>query len=201
MSQNRIWSPSVCKLTLVGLICTGTALSQNDPASPQTKPGDNAAGAVTMTRARQVGKTATEEGTDAAAAKLKPAEKGAPQTSEDGAFATLGDQITAATTPAERTRLSLELADQLVEAGMTSEAIAKLHLLTGEERFDPSGLFNIGNRLVRLGDAPGAIEAYRKAIDQRKGNYSRALNNLGFVLLQEGQWDQSYEALMSALRL
>ena len=40
-----------------------------------------------------------------------------------------------------------------------------------------------------------------KAIDQRKGNYSRALNNLGVVLLRIGRWDESYDALLSASKL
>src|SRR6185369_9484048 len=57
------------------------------------------------------------------------------------------------------------------------------------------------NSLARLDDNNGAVEAYRKAIDQRKGNYSRALNNLGVVLLRIGRWDESYDALLSALKL
>ena len=197
MSENRFWSARLlCELILIGLICTGTALAQMDPPSPPTKPAGNPPDAATKTRARQVTRSATVEKAVGTASENK-----APQPAEDPWFTTQREQINAATAPAERTRLQFQLADQLAEAGMKSEAIAELHLLAAEERFDPSGLFNIGNRLVRLGDAPGAIEAYRKAIDQRKGNYSRALNNLGVVLLEMGQWDQSYDALTSALRL
>jgi tetratricopeptide (TPR) repeat protein len=222
MSQNQIWSLRVPgKLILIGLMCTGAALAQVAPVGPQTKPADTIPEAANKTRARKVVKPDPEKSKDAAAdppktaEKLvetpaekpaekvveKPVEKLTTQATEDPSIAILRDEIDAATAPADRTRLRLQLADRLAEAGMKTEAIAELHLLVGEDRFDPSGCYNIGNRLVRLGDAPGAIEAYHKAIDQRQGNYSRALNNLGFVLLQEGQWDQSYDALVAALRL
>jgi tetratricopeptide (TPR) repeat protein len=46
-----------------------------------------------------------------------------------------------------------------------------------------------------------AIAAYKIAIEQRNGNYSRAYNNLGVVLLRTGRWDEAYEALLSALKL
>ena len=66
---------------------------------------------------------------------------------------------------------------------------------------DPVGFYNLGNGLARLGHNEAAIAAYRKAITQRKGFYSRALNNLGVVLLRTGRWDEAQEALVSALRL
>src|SRR4029079_6504287 len=40
-----------------------------------------------------------------------------------------------------------------------------------------------------------------KAIEQRHGHYSRALNNLGVVLLRVGRWDEAQDALQSALQL
>jgi tetratricopeptide (TPR) repeat protein len=52
-----------------------------------------------------------------------------------------------------------------------------------------------------MGDFAAAVVAYHKAIDQRNGNYSRALNNLGSVLLRLGRWDEAQEALLTALRL
>jgi tetratricopeptide (TPR) repeat protein len=76
-----------------------------------------------------------------------------------------------------------------------------LHSITSTDVFDPQGLYNTGNALARLGDSDEAINAYRKAIDQRKGKYSRALNNLGVVLLREGRWPEAYEAFLSALKL
>jgi len=113
----------------------------------------------------------------------------------------LRDQIDAAPNGPERIRLQLKLADQLVGAGKKPEAIAELHLVIGTDVFDPQDLYNAGNSLARLGDSDGAISAYRKAIDQRKGKYSRALNNLGVVLLREGRWEEAHEALSSALKL
>ena len=113
----------------------------------------------------------------------------------------LRDQVDATASGPERIRLQLKLVDQLVAEGKKPEAIAELHLITSTGAFDPQGLYNTGNALARLGDSDEAINAYRKAIDQRKGKYSRALNNLGVVLLREGQWPEAYEAFLSALRL
>ncbi|MGH9969472.1 MAG: tetratricopeptide repeat protein, partial [Pyrinomonadaceae bacterium] len=79
-------------------------------------------------------------------------------------------------------------------------AIVELQSMSGEDRFNPQGFYNIANAQARLGDGEGAIKSYRKAIDQRKGRYSRASNNLGVVLMRLGRWDEAYEALMSALR-
>src|SRR4030095_8198933 len=54
---------------------------------------------------------------------------------------------------------------------------------------------------ARLGEAESAIAAYRTAIEQRKGYYSRAYNNLGVVLLRAGKWDEAQEALLAALKI
>ncbi len=97
--------------------------------------------------------------------------------------------------------MRLKLAEQLVAAGKKKEAATELHAIINADIFDPQGLYNAGNALARLGDSDEAIRAYRKAIDQRKGNYSRALNNLGVVLLREGRWDEAHDALLSALKL
>lgn len=114
---------------------------------------------------------------------------------------TLRDQIEAAVNPVERTRLRLQLVELMVADGKRQDATNELRGIVFGEHFDPPGFYNAGNALARLGDTDGAIAAYRKAIDQRKGRYSRALNNLGVVLLRHGRWDESYEALVSALRL
>src|SRR5215831_12826577 len=116
-------------------------------------------------------------------------------------LSSLPEQIDAATDGPDRIRLQLKLAEQLAAADKKTEAITELHAITNADVFDPQGFYNTGNALVRLGDYDEAINAYHKAIDQRKGNYSRALNNLGVVLLREGRWDDSYEALLSALKL
>ena len=113
----------------------------------------------------------------------------------------LRDQVDATPSGPERIRLQLKLVDQFLVAGKKPEAIAELHLITSTDAFDPQGFYNTGNALARLGDSDEAINSYRKAIDQRKGKYSRALNNLGVVLLREGRWPEAYEAFLSALRL
>ena len=51
-----------------------------------------------------------------------------------------------------------------------------------------------------LGETGAAIEAYRKAIKQRKGNYPHALNNLGVMLMRQKRWDEAEEAFTSALK-
>ena len=113
----------------------------------------------------------------------------------------LRDQIQAAATPVERNRLQLKLADLLASTGHKTEALAELQLMAQSDEFDPTGFYNLGNSFARLGDSEAAIAAYRTAIDQRKGRYSRAYNNLGVVLLRAGRWDEASHALLSALKL
>lgn len=115
--------------------------------------------------------------------------------------ASLRDQIEAAPDGPERLRLRLRLAEELSQSGENEEANAELHAISKSNVFDPPAFYNAGNALARLGDSDGAINAYRKAIDQRKGNYSRALNNLGVILLRQGRWDEAHDALLSALKL
>jgi tetratricopeptide (TPR) repeat protein len=110
-------------------------------------------------------------------------------------------QIEATPSGSERIRLQLKLSEQLIATGKKIEAIEELRAITKTEVFDPQGLYNAGNAFARLGDSEDAINAYHKAIDQRKGNYSRALNNLGVILLREGRWDEAHDALLSALKL
>ena len=115
--------------------------------------------------------------------------------------ASLRDQIEAAPDGPERLRLRLRLAEQLSQSGQNEEANAELHAISKSNVFDPPAFYNAGNALARLGDSDGAIAAYRKAIDQRKGGYSRALNNLGVVLFRTGRWDEAHDVLLKALNL
>ncbi|MFN2599470.1 MAG: tetratricopeptide repeat protein [Pyrinomonadaceae bacterium] len=101
--------------------------------------------------------------------------------------------------PEERAKLERALVDRLVELNMKDEALSELRLAIHDDRYDPAFFYNTGNALARLGDANAAADAYRKAISQRKGNYARALNNLGVVLIREGRWDEAYDALNAAL--
>lgn len=108
--------------------------------------------------------------------------------------------VDAGLTPEARLREQLKVVEQMVAQGLKQEALAELHSLAAEDRFDPQGFYNIGNAFARLDATDAAISAYRKAIDQRKGNYSRASNNLGVILLRQGFWDQAYDAFLGALR-
>jgi tetratricopeptide (TPR) repeat protein len=104
-------------------------------------------------------------------------------------------------TPEARMREQLIVVEQMVTQGLKKEALAELRLLAAEDRFDPQGFYNVANAFARLDATDDAIKTYRKAIDQRKGKYSRASNNLGVVLLRQGFWDQAYEAFLQALRV
>ena len=113
----------------------------------------------------------------------------------------LREQIKAASTAAERNQLQLKLADLLAAIGHKTEALAELQLIAKSDSFDPIGFYNLGNSFARLDEPEAAMAAYRTAIEQRKGRYSRAYNNLGVVLLRSGRWDDAYDAFVSALKL
>jgi tetratricopeptide (TPR) repeat protein len=107
----------------------------------------------------------------------------------------------AASNPSERARLRLSLAEALAEGGSRAEAAGLVRALIAEERFDPQFFYNAGNALARLGEADAAADAYRKAVAQKRGNYSRAQHNLGVVLTRLGRWEEAEVALRAALRL
>jgi tetratricopeptide (TPR) repeat protein len=90
------------------------------------------------------------------------------------------------------------LRTQIESAASASD---RVNAIENSNVLDPIGFYNLGNSLAHTGENEAAIAAYRKAIAQRKGYYSRALNNLGVVLLRTGRWDEAQEALVSALRI
>jgi len=104
-------------------------------------------------------------------------------------------------TVVERNQQQLKTAQDLVDSGHRTEALTELYKVLNANGFDPAGYYNLGNAFARLGETEAAITAYRRAIEQRKGGYSRAYNNLGVVLLREGRWDESYDALITALKI
>lgn len=113
----------------------------------------------------------------------------------------LRDQIAAASLIQDRNRLQLKLAEELVRTGQKREALVELVAALNANGFDPVGFYNLGNAFARLDESESAITAYRRAIEQRKGGYSRAYNNLGVLLLRAGRWDEASDALLSALKL
>lgn len=115
--------------------------------------------------------------------------------------ARLREDIEATPNDSERNRLRLQLAEVLLAAGQKPAALAELNKIKASNSFDPVGFYNLGNAFARLRESESAIAAYRTAIDQRKGRYSRAYNNLGVVLLRTGRWDEAQEALLSAMKL
>ncbi|MGI8567444.1 MAG: tetratricopeptide repeat protein [Pyrinomonadaceae bacterium] len=123
-----------------------------------------------------------------------------PKVREEEELAGLRDEVANAEDEKVRASARRKLVDRLVEMNRTPEAIKELRAITDEERLDPVGLYNVGNTLARLGDEKSAVEAYRKAISQRRGNYSRAQNNLGVVLIRLGRLEEAHDALEAALR-
>ncbi|HKR14202.1 MAG TPA: tetratricopeptide repeat protein [Pyrinomonadaceae bacterium] len=98
-------------------------------------------------------------------------------------------------------RDQVKRAEELVNTGRRSEALKELQAIANSEVFDPAGFYNLGNSFARLGETEAALTAYRRAVEQRRGNYSRALNNMGVVLLRAGRWDEAYDALIGALQI
>jgi tetratricopeptide (TPR) repeat protein len=116
-------------------------------------------------------------------------------------IATLRAQIADASLIQDRNRLQLKLAEELVKTGHKTEALTELFAVLNGNGFDPVGFYNLGNAFARLGESQSAITAYQRAIEQRKGRYSRAQNNLGVILLREGRWDEAHAAFTTALKL
>jgi tetratricopeptide (TPR) repeat protein len=137
-------------------------------------------------------------GASSAGSRAEPA----PAASQKGdRLSNLRAQINrAADRPEERARLQRMLVDYLIAMNRKGEAITELRAMVREDRVDAVGFYNMGNTLARLGETDGAIEAYRKAISQRQGNYPRALNNLGVVLIRQKRWDEAIDALNAALK-
>jgi len=162
-----------------------TSATTNDtkPTAPTNVPPDtNRVASDEATRTRRA--ATTDE--SAAAAPVDELDK-------------LREQIKATSDAGERGRLQRELMVRLATAHEKAAALDELRLLLHEDRFDPAFFYNLGNTFVQLGDNSAGVDAYRKAISQRRGHYARALNNLGVILLRQGRWDEAYDALASAL--
>jgi tetratricopeptide (TPR) repeat protein len=178
-------------LALLAFACAPCAWAQ-EPTAKSTE-------AVRERRATEAQKAAPESKPET---KEASSEKAATETAEaDSSAEAQSASADAAQSPAERGRQRQAMAEQLAEAGNRSEAVALLRSMLAEERFDPAFFYNTGNALARIGESEAAVEAYRKAVAQRRGNYARAQHNLGVVLTRLGRWEEAEEALTSALKL
>ncbi|MDT4895735.1 MAG: hypothetical protein QOH25_812 [Acidobacteriota bacterium] len=182
--------------------CLSSVQAQNDVPGKPPSSEQSATTPAVKTRPRLVEETPETKSDDAASAS-NSAEAAPAAATEKGKdrLSALRDQIEAAKTDNERMRLERMLIDYLVALGKTGEAVKELRVMSRADRLDPVGFYNIGNALARLGDTDTAIDAYRKAIKQRHGNYPRAFNNLGVMYLRQGRWDDAQETLTSALKL
>jgi tetratricopeptide (TPR) repeat protein len=124
----------------------------------------------------------------------------AKDTGRTDRISVLRAQIKDAKTEIERVRLQRTLVDYLVALDRKTEAVAELRSMLGAENLDAASYYNIGNGLARLGDGEQAVEAYHKAVELRQGNYPRALNNLGVVLLELERLDEAYDAFVLAIK-
>lgn len=162
-----------------------TATRPQTKATPQTSPDPTSAATPSTVPASEAAAA-----TPAATEVLEVVREETPQPVKPGPVLS----------PETRLRQRLNVVEQLVAQGSKQEALAELRSVAAEDRFDPQGFYNIANAFARLDATDEAISAYRKALEQRKGHYSRAANNLGVVLLRQGFWDQAYEAFLLALR-
>lgn len=192
-------------LTLIAFCCLSATQAQNGTTG---KSQSSEASAVTtapieQTRSRRVVEASNTTSDEGAKSEVSTEVDDPPLAigNSGDRVAALRTQIEAAKSDMERARVQRMLIDYLVALGKKNEAIGELRLMSREERLDPIGFYNIGNALARLGDTDTAIDAYRKAIKQRHGNYARALNNLGVMFLRQGRWDEAQEQFIAALRL
>ena len=212
---------SMACLVLALLLCAVEARAQsNDPARPSSQSGQAATESGQQRRARRVSPASPAAKSEAAGAKVEGEAARADSKTKETAGEDAGEpplavaaeeggsdrlsrlraQLKEAKNEGERTRLRRTLVDYLVALDRKEEAVQELRAGLKDERFDPVGFYNLGNALARLDETDAAIEAYRKAIEQRHGHYSRALNNLGVLLLRQGRWDEAQEALSNALK-
>lgn len=196
----RTHTVAALNFAAVFFLCAAATLSQTPSktaarSAPATKTDAVvSASPVEQTRVRR----AAPQSEQAASASPDAAQQSAV-TKDSPRLVQLREQINSTDSATERARLQRTLVDYLTALNRNSEAVAELRSMMREDRFDPTGFYNIGNALARMDDSNTAVDAYRKAIAQRHGNYSRALNNLGSVLLRLGRWDEAHDTLLAAL--
>jgi tetratricopeptide (TPR) repeat protein len=174
------------------------------PATPSTAPAASGASTATPSAAPKsvppaASSAAVPGDMPSVAAPASDEAKSAKFKGAEGEVERLRAEIKDARPGAERARLQRTLIEHLVALKRQPEALDALRMMIHEDRYDPAFFFNTGNALARLGDASAAEDAYRKAISQRRGNYARALNNLGVILIRQGHWDEAHETFAAAL--
>ena len=73
----------------------------------------------------------------------------ATEVTEAAAAETPKAKVDPVVTPEARLREQLKVVEQMVAQGLMQEALAELHLLAAEDRFDPQGFYNIANAFAR----------------------------------------------------
>ena len=170
------------------------------PEQPTAPAEEAKPSAAAASEARPAADDSAAKGESAAESATKDNEKGAAAKPDvETELEELRAKIKDAGPGAERARLQRELAERLVGLGRKAEALDQLRLMIHEDRLDPTFFYNVGNALARLGDSQAALDAYRKAVGQRRGNYPRALNNMGVILIRLGRWAEAQDALTAAL--
>ncbi|HYH87497.1 MAG TPA: hypothetical protein VEX60_18730 [Pyrinomonadaceae bacterium] len=172
---------------------TAAAAKAEEVRKDETPAKEDAAATKSDAAKSDAAKSATHA---APAAAVEPSEA-----SGDAEVEALRAQIASASDASQRARLQQELVERLARAERKQEAVELLRSMLAEQRFDPQLFYNTGNALARLGESETAIEAYRKAVGQRRGNYARAQHNLGVVLTRLGRWEEAEAALVAALKL
>ena len=84
-------------------------------------------------------------------------------------------------------------------SGDIDGAIESFRTSIDQQPENPDAYYSLGLTLARRGEYAEAIEAYRKAIEQRGGNHPWAYHNLGMALLRRGDFDEAVRAFNSAI--
>ena len=100
----------------------------------------------------------------------------------------------------DRTKDPLQEAEDLLQKQQFAEAKEKLLALTSAQAKNPQAWFDLGYAQSHLGEAAGAIAAYRKAVELEPGWFEANLN-LGLDLAKSGDPAAAVPVLQHAIEL